>query len=155
SPRRVAARAHVLAAVVCRAGYESEPGAEAWRRKLLEWIEALGLGSELEPSERTFLHTRLRQADPQVVINGWWRKEGLCVLAWALRRFDLPPYDEQVLDVQPAASLDFTKDSVDATDTAAAADLLQSAHLRPAAEIGAFSGHITLVSWRLRHFSFD
>jgi tetratricopeptide (TPR) repeat protein len=154
SARRVAARALVLAAVFYRAQLESDRFAEAWRSKLLAWIDALDLGPELERGERSFLHTPVGHADAQLVANASWRVEGLGVLAWALGRFDLPAYDDLGEFATPP-DVGFTEKLLSAMDTAAARELLQSAGLRPKSEIDRFSRHITLVSWRLRQFLVD
>jgi tetratricopeptide (TPR) repeat protein len=62
SAQRVAARAMILSAIVCRALLEQEHAAgnrehSDGRTALLAWIEALGLRSELEPEELDFLTT--------------------------------------------------------------------------------------------------
>jgi hypothetical protein len=148
SARRVAARALVLAAVFYRARLESHTenaDSERFRRKLLDWLNMIGIASELEQSERTFLETPLGRAEQQTVIDGCWRIEGLSVLAWALTRYELPPYDRSV---DPLAAAD----GVGFLDTNAASDLLRSATLRPSAEIDHFAAHATIVHWRLRSF---
>lgn len=78
SARRVTARALVLAAVVYRSDLEvrvDTEDAEELRRRLLGWIDAVGLSSELEQGERDFLETRLGRADQQTLIDGFYREE--------------------------------------------------------------------------------
>jgi len=69
----------------------------------------------------------------------------VAVLAWALKRYELPPYD-QTVDMLTAA------DGVGFPNTDSARALLNSATLRPSAEIDACARQITIVHWRLRQF---
>ncbi len=153
SAQRVAARAMILSAIVCRALLETEHEAGIHehadgRTALLSWIDALGLRSELEPEELDFLATPVGQASQRQTIDAGWRKEGLSVLAWALGRFHLPPYDQPADPEAVLQSLDF----LSVNDAAA---LRESARLRPADEISRFQSHITIVSWRIRQFQLD
>jgi hypothetical protein len=149
----VAARAIVLAALCYRAELEGDPDAETFRRKLLWWLDALPLGNELELGERGLLETSVGDADQQAIINAHWRSEGLAVLAWALQRFKLPPYDQVVDRSRAAARIGFSEDLLCERDTSIAEGFLQSAALRPAAEISRFTSHITIVHWRLKQFT--
>jgi hypothetical protein len=149
SARRVAARALVLTAVVYRSlleQYAKSAESEVFRRQLLVWIDAVGLTSEIEQHEHHLLDAPLGRAEEQAVINGCWRSEGLAVLAWALMRYEVPPYDERV-DLLTAA------DGVGFLDTNAASDLLRSAALRPSSEIDGLAARTTIVHWRLRQFA--
>jgi hypothetical protein len=153
SAERVAARALALAAVVCRADLERdlEQGVhdlrqnEQARQRLLHWLDDSGLQSELEPEEARFLATPVTEASERTVMDGGWRQEGLAVLAWALGRFEPPPYDQEADQKAAAMSLGFprpiTRD-----------ELESSFMLRSAPEIDRFAGHMTIVSWRLRQF---
>jgi hypothetical protein len=150
--RRVAARALVLSAVVCRAYLEmnhKDMPRESWnpqRDHVIDWLKGLGLAAELEPQERDFLHAPCGIVDPQLVTNAAWRGEGLAVLAWALNRFGLPAYDEE------AFPPDLAQESVGFLNPEAARQLLDTAVLRPAAEIERFATYATMVTWRLRTF---
>jgi tetratricopeptide (TPR) repeat protein len=155
SAQRVAARVLVLAAVIYRAHLENDPFAEPLRAKLLRWIDALELGYELERSERALLHTPIGVAEEQLVVNARWRAAGLGVLAWALHRVELPPYDELIDLPKAAARVGFTEDLLSSVNTAPARELVQAAGLRPALEIRRFASQITIVSWRLRQFQVD
>src|SRR5262249_33814999 len=91
SAQRAAARAMVLSAIVCRALLEEEHEAGIHehadgRAALLRWIEELGLEPELEPEEFDFLATPVGRASRRLTIDGYWRKEGVSGLAWALGR---------------------------------------------------------------------
>jgi hypothetical protein len=88
------------------------------------------------------------RASERQTIDGYWRKEGLSVLAWALGRFQLPPYD------QPADP-DATSQSVEFLSVHDATALRESARLRTPEEIGRFATHITIVHWRIRTFLLD
>lgn len=78
---RVARRACALAAVTGRALLEQDPPgdpeAEDTRRGILAWVEALGLGPELEPLEAEFLEMPLGAPPRQMSVNSWrlvdWR----------------------------------------------------------------------------------
>jgi len=147
--QRVAARAIVLSAITYRAHLEDHadsPDSEPFRRKALAWLDSVGLASELEQKERKFLETPVGKAERQTVIDGHWRSEGLAVLAWALKRYGLPAYDEGV-DIKAAA------DAVGFLDTKTARDLLRSAEVRAPAEISLLAAHTTIVHWRLRQFN--
>jgi tetratricopeptide (TPR) repeat protein len=153
SAQRVTARAMVLSAIVCRALLEQEHAdgihehADG-RTALLSWIEALGLRSELEPAEFDFLATPIGRASRRQTIDGEWRKEGLSVLAWALGRFQLSPYDQPTDPDAVLQSLEF----LSINDAQA---LRESATLRPSEEIRRFASHITIVHWRIRTFQMD
>jgi hypothetical protein len=152
SARRVAARAMVLAAVVRRAHLQmgrndmAPASLNPMRDDVLAWLKGLGIAGELEPPERHFLLAPFGRVDELLVTNAAWRGEGLTVLAWALNRFALPPYDEQ------AFPPDAAQESVGFGNPEVARELLGSAALRPAAEIERFAIHATLVTWRLRTF---
>ena len=151
TPERVARRAMVLALVMYRAALEQFPGKakfESLHSRIPAWIERLGLDAELEQKERNFLHAPLGQADEKVRINADWRNEGLAVLAWALKRFELPHYDEHASPEAAGASIGFDEDLLDRTDTATAKQVLREAELRPASQIDRYATHITLVNWR-------
>jgi hypothetical protein len=148
--RRVAARAIVLATIVCRAFLDRQreeiENPEDLRGNLLAWLEGLAVSGELEPSEREFLQGRVGQTEEKDVVNASWRGEGLAVLAWALNRFELPAYDQSVFPPDPA------QESVGFGNSYAATELLGSAVLRPPLEISRFASHVTIVQWRLRQF---
>src|SRR5260370_18653032 len=138
TPERVARRAMVLALVMYRAALEQFPGKakfESLHSRIPGWIERLALDAELEIKERDFLNAPLGQADEKVLVNADWRNEGLAVLAWALKRFALPQYDEQASPEAAGASIGFDEDLLDRTDTAAAQQGPRGAEIRAAAPI--------------------
>jgi hypothetical protein len=149
--RRVAARAMVLSTIVCRSYLEQEnrdgdhKNAEGYMG-LLYWLEESKILSELEDDERRFLETRPGAASNQAMYDAFWRAEGLGVLAWALGRFELPPYDEPTNPDAAQQAVGFLKSRREM-------DLRKSGMLRPDADIGRFSTHATIVSWRLRQFT--
>jgi hypothetical protein len=97
TPSRVARRTMALAAVGARALLEQEestdPGVEQTRQRLLKWVEAIGVGDELEPNEWKVIQLPLRAIPPKDALNASWRIDGLAVLAWALNHFELPAHD--------------------------------------------------------------
>jgi hypothetical protein len=150
SARRVAARALVLATVVCRAYLEIQrrdmEDLEHLRGYLAAWLGDLGISDELEPHERQFLLTSVGRAEEKPVVDASWRGEGLAVLAWALDRFELPAYDESVFPPDPVQErLGFGNPPV-------ATALLDSGARRSTQETSRFASHITIVQWRLRQF---
>src|SRR3712207_5225287 len=87
-PDRVARRALVFAAVTGRTGIEddaSNPDAEEFRKDVDQWLQRIGAAAEAEPMELLALQTPLGSLSDRDLIDGSW--------AWALGRYDLPPYD--------------------------------------------------------------
>jgi hypothetical protein len=143
---RVARRACALAAVTGRALLEQErlddPNAEGTRQEILSWLDAIGIRQELEPREAEFLKMPLGAPPRQQAVDFTWRLEGLAVLAWALGRFELPPYDQLVTPADLLRSLGIL-------DADAARNLLASPSLRPPEELAAQRERIFTVHWRL------
>jgi hypothetical protein len=141
----------VLAAVVARASMEARlgdlPNPESTPDSTLAWLHGAGIAKELELHERDLLRAPLGRLPPQLVIDAAWRGEGLAVLAWALNRYELPPYDEP-LAFPPVPA----QDAVGFGAPDLARQILASATLRPSAEIDRFASHVTVVGWRLRQF---
>jgi hypothetical protein len=140
----------VLAAIVCRANLEMDKDDQVRENEelappLLPWLRELRLKSELEPEELRFLETPVGSASQHETANKFFLAEGVAVLAWALRRYELPPYDQLAHPNDPLEGVGFLR-------TADEGDLRRSAVLRPDPEIGRFSSHITIVNWRLRQF---
>ncbi|HYE19224.1 MAG TPA: DUF4272 domain-containing protein [Tepidisphaeraceae bacterium] len=147
---RVARRACALAAVGGRALLEQEdaadPGVERTRQAILAWVDDIGIGDELEPDEWEVLQRPLGRLTQQQAINGSWRIEGLAVLAWALRRFDLPPHDE-ICDpgkLLPALGI---------LNAPAARAMIAEPALRPPEEIQRMAARLLGIHWRVRDFS--
>jgi hypothetical protein len=147
---RVARRTLVLAAVCGRALLEQEdkndPNVEQTRQRLLAWIKELGLADECEPDEIKLLQHPLGTPPKQDVVNASWYLEGLVVLAWALNRFALSPYDQMV---DPGKLLP----AVGILNLELAQALLAEPALRPAAELEAYAREILGLHWRLRDFT--
>jgi hypothetical protein len=155
SAQRVAARALALSVVLYRASLEQDPRNKDFQKfhaRLPEWIDGLGLASELEPQEASLVRAPLGRADERAAINASWRGEGLAVLAWALGRFQLPVYDQMADPRQSTASVGFSEEKLATLDTGVARELLAGAQLAPPGVIGVFTSHITVVGWRLRQF---
>jgi hypothetical protein len=147
---RVAQRALVLSAVICRSGIEQDVGnaqAKDFRAKVIEWVERLGLNSEAEPEEMELLSLPLGKLSKKQNINASWQSEALAVLAWALKKSTLPSYDVQADGPAIADSLGFMKEK---SHTA-----LHLPQLKEPEEIAALGDHIFMVHWRLRQFSLD
>jgi hypothetical protein len=146
----VAARAVVLGCVVQRAYLEvnhSEPGVAEDIERIAEIVERADVRDEVEPGERRILSAPLGGLSEQEVIDGTWRAEAVAVLAWALGRFELPAFDEQVDPFDVATALGMAKGDVD--------DLLESPSLRPAEEIDTLAEQLFAAHWRLRQFGLD
>jgi hypothetical protein len=150
--QRVARRALALAAVAGRALLEqedpSDAGVEDTRQRLNQWVDTVDLRDELEPDEEKLLRQGLGTPSPQEAINGCWRLEGLCVLAWALGRFDVPRHDQTV---DPPALLK----AVHILDAPAAKGLIAQPQIRSIDELTAMAEKLLAVHWRLRAFRLD
>lgn len=149
TPRRVARRACALAAVASRALLEQEdpadPGVEETRGRILNWVKESNLGDELEPDERKLLQSPLGRPPRGDVVGATWRLEGLGVLAWALGQAELPPYDGLV---EPGVLLR----AVHILDANGAIGMIESASLRPAAELRRLRERMFAVHWRVTDF---
>lgn len=150
TPQRAARRALLLAAVAARGLLEREAPQEPQAAELLQecigWVAAAGIEEEFEPHERETLHAPLGTLDLQRNLDAVWRLEGLAVLAWALGRYELPPYDELVVPMDLLKAVGFR-------DEAPAKSLLAHPTLRPPEELEKFRKQCLGVHWRLREFS--
>jgi hypothetical protein len=147
---RVAQRALVLSAVICRSGIEGDGGnqqAEALREQVVGWIERLGLNGEAEPEEMELLRTPLGSLPKKRLVEASWRTEGLVVLAWALGRCELPDYDREANGPDTADTIGFLEEKDNA--------IIHQPALRPRLEIAALADHLFTLHWRLRQFSLD
>jgi hypothetical protein len=101
SAKRVAHRAMILAALVCRGFIESENPSEVeeLRASLLPWIDKMGARDEMEKHELVALTAPLKGLEDQVQINLVWSVEALAMLSWAMGRYELHP-DDEVADPQ-------------------------------------------------------
>ncbi len=150
TPERVVRRAQALTAVSVRALLEqddsADPGVEEFREAILNWIDAVGIGEELEPDEWEIVQRPVGRLEEQQQINATWRLEGLAVLAWALGRFELPPPDELVIPSDLAAAIGFL-------DEDASRELLANPTLRSSDELDWQAGRLLGLHWRLRDFT--
>ena len=145
SAKRVAARALVMSAVTCRAFIESDAGkADQFWSGALRWLDDLDISDEVEPWERQVLDTPLGQLDRKRRIDAQWLCEGLAVIAWALGRHVLPPYDVQVTATKVANNLGFLA-PIDKT-------VLHEPALCPYAAVLAVRESVFSLHWRLRQF---
>ena len=143
---QVAARALVLAAVAARGDLERQHDQSACHLPLA-WLKGVGGAAALEAQERAFLKGAAGRAEEKVIAAASWRREGLAVLAWALRQFELPAYDSPVVPPD-AAQL-----SVGFQDPQTARELLARGELRPRAEVDQLAAQLTVVSWRHQQFA--
>jgi hypothetical protein len=107
-PMRVARRALIQSAVVCRGSIELDaidPDVGETHERLCAWLEHLDLFPAMEPMEKKILTAPLGALNRQQVIRATWAAEGLAILAWALRRFDLAEHDAKVDPFALTASL--------------------------------------------------
>lgn len=145
---RVRRRTWALCGVVYRSfleQFDDHVEAVTGHSRLLNWIDAIDLQGEFEPTEWELVQSDLGTPERQQIIYGTWRSEGLAVLAWALGVFDLPPHDQQSDPREVTDSLFFL-----AENTLARADELQ---LRSPEELEQFGSTQTAIHWRLRDFS--
>jgi hypothetical protein len=167
TPGRVARRALALTAVGARAileqdGVTIKPSSlnplswvrrvfsnrEAERQEVIAWIEALGIGDELEPEEWEVIQRPVGHLESQQQINSTWRLEGLAVLAWTLAKIRFPRHDKLV---------DFHSmwRELGLLDVGVAQRLLNSPKVRPRNDIDALRKRLFALHWRLRNFSLD
>lgn len=125
TPIAVAKRALVLSGVACRAFLEKMDDDEQ-RRPLADaisdWFNELDLWPYLEPYEQKVFDYTIGEMPPRMQIRGTWFSEGVAILAWALRRGDFPPHDQEIDPVAITNSLGFLAEG--------AKDLLISPRLR-------------------------
>jgi hypothetical protein len=166
TPARVARRALALTAVTARAileqgGVNLGLGGPKWnpltwvrhalagqadqQRKLLQWVQLVGIADEFEPDEWEVLQRPAGRLQQQQQITSTWRLEGLGVLAWALGRFELPPLDQLV-------ECHFLWRSLGMLDVAASKSLLVDPTLRPLPELQALRRRLLAINWRLTNF---
>lgn len=149
SAHRVAARAIVLAALAERGMIENEytvnEKAEEARLALLGWLREIGVSDEVDPEELEILRTPFGKLDQQRTIAAVWRIEGLSVLLWALRRLEIPRFD-QLVDPQQIWQ------AINIYDAAGASEILSHATLRTPDELSAYRTHATMANWRLRNY---
>jgi Domain of unknown function (DUF4272) len=150
SADRVARRALALAAVVCRSGIEGDAGdaeAEKFRESVIKWVEEVGLTDEIEPNEMDLLRTPLGKLNNRQRIDASWRVEGLAVLAWALGRYELPPYDLCADGPAAGLALGFREEKEDT--------VLSAPELRSRDELSSLADQLFSLHWRLRQYSLD
>jgi hypothetical protein len=150
SAERVAQRALVLSAVICRSGIEDDAGnseAETFRESIISWITRLNLDSEAERDEIALLGTPLGGLSRKSAIESGWKAEGLAVLAWALGSYELPVYDSQVAGPDIAEALGFLEEKSNT--------ILRSPKMRSPKEIEDLGEQLFSLHWRLRQFSID
>jgi hypothetical protein len=152
SALRVARRTCAMAAVAARALLENEdpgdPEFESNRREILTWVREIGVADELEPDEAKLLHLPVGVPPRQDIINGTWLIEGVGVLAWALGRYRLPPYDElfDPADLLPAIGI---------LDPKRARGMIATSRLRARDELDRVSWQLFTIHWRLQHFALE
>jgi hypothetical protein len=150
SAERVAARALVLSAIVCRSAIEGDAGnskAEAFRAEVMSWFRDVGLVEEAEPNELALLECELGGLSDRQRIDGSWRAEGLAVLAWALRRCDLPVYDRRADPYLIEQALGFRESRLDS--------ILEHPGLRSPEEVSDLADVLFTLHWRMRQYSLD
>lgn len=145
--QRVARRALVLSAIVCRSNSDYAPenpdAIDLWKR-LLNWVEELKLEEEMESFEREMLYKPLGKLEKKERIVGSWRAEGLAILAWALDCFDFPKHDEKIDPFEVTGSLWFLDENAN--------EVIKSAKLRPTKELSACRELLYALHCRIREF---
>lgn len=144
---RVACRALVLAAVVCRGFIEAEaknPETVALQARLLEWITKSDLWDEAEPHEAKLLRTPIGGLTPNEVVKVTWCVEGLAILAWALGQMEIPPHDQMINPNDAADAVYFLRDD--------AAELIRASLMRNVEELSAAREFFYALHSRLSDF---
>lgn len=150
TPERVARRAIALTAVAARATLELDrenvDKPDNHRRRILNWIEELGIGDELEPDEWKVLQRPVGTLDERSFLDSMWRIEGLAVLAWSLQRLPLPA-DDVLIDPNEIY------EAMGLFDADVGASILANPELRSLDELQAKLTHLLMLHWRIRDFS--
>lgn len=136
-----------MSAVICRGSLESDvadPNAEAVHQRVLDWLTALNLWDEAEPSEAAMIRAPLGVLEAKIALQAGWYAEGLTVLAWAMHLLDFPKHDKQV-------------DSYAVTDAfwfldKAAEEIVTNANLRSPGELDACRELLYAIHARLREY---
>lgn len=150
SATRVAGRALLLTAVVCRSTIEADAGsadAEALHRGVLDWVGALGLMADAAEAELALLRAPLGTLSEGQASDGAGRSESLAVLAWALGRCEMPAYDVQADPFAIASALGFRHPR--------ARTALADPRLRAPAELTALAETLRSLHGRLSSYSRD
>jgi hypothetical protein len=166
APARVSRRALALTAVTARAILEQGgvnlslerpkwnpvtwlrhlvAGQANQHRKLLQWVQLLGIDDEFEPDEWEVLQRPPGRLEHEQQINSTWRLEGLGVLAWSLSRFEIPPL-EQLVECHSLWR------NLGLLDVAACKGLLVNSTLRSLPELQALRRRLLAIYWRLTDF---
>jgi len=145
SHERVIQRALVMAATVHRAFSEQRPNAAEECHAVKLWLARLNLLDELESQEQELLDIPLGQLEERRTVKATWQCEGLAVLAWALNRFELPFYEEQVRPEQLLSPVYFLKDE--------ALQLLSASQLRSTKEFYQLDDVVYPLHWRLVEYA--
>ncbi len=147
TPERVLRRAWCLASLAW-CGLHAERGDRGATRTAAErvraWIDQVGLDRELELHERELLASDPSTWTRQQIVDATWLTEGVAVLAWGLRAYDLPDHETKSEPAPLFASIGFM------TDLPAA---LVDPTLRSHDEMSALSDRQLGLHWRLRDFS--
>jgi hypothetical protein len=144
---RVARRALVLAAVVCRGAIDrgvGDPDAESLYPRILTWLTQMDLWEEVEPNEKKIFYTPLGQLEQKDIIQAIWYMEGLAVLAWALQQGEFPRHDEEVNPNDVTDSVCFLSEDAE--------ELLRTARLRNRIQLNACLELLYAIHTRLRDF---
>ena len=146
---RVAKRMLVLMAIAARSiaemNVQEHPELAEMHERILPWMEELGIADECEPGELAALECPLGKLPQQPCIDGFWRTEGVAVLAWALGLHELSDYDEGTTTDALLQELAFL-------NTEQGESILQNAALRSPEEIGAMGEAMLAFHWRMRDF---
>ena len=126
-------------------GYEGKVAPTGEDRPAGESDFNLAIEDEFEPWERAALNAQPGQLDRQTAINAMWRIEGLTVLAWALGRAELLPYD-RISDV------DGVWEALSFLNVEKVRELLTHPRLRPTEELEKVRKQMPGYHWRLRDF---
>jgi len=121
-----------------------DPEIQGYRRSLRPWLVEVGAAPELEPWEDRVVSQALGRLDARTKIEGTWACEGLAVLAWALRRFELPRHDLSVEPTEVTAALEFMQP--------AATELAGKVTSRSWDDIRTRAKTALTVHWRIQKF---
>jgi hypothetical protein len=149
-PQRVARRAMILAALVCRCNSDHDPtnpDAVALWERLKQWLDGLDLGNEMEPAERDIIYAPLGSLAEPLRIRTTWQAEALGILAWALQRCPFPQHSQKIDPFELTDCLDFLHED--------AAKIIRHPKLLPRRELDACRELLYAMHCRVRAFLRD
>jgi Domain of unknown function (DUF4272) len=132
--------------LACRAMIDGDPdpGALEMAGKILPLTRESGIYESYQPAERRLLHAPWGSLPRRERLALSWAVEGVAVLAWALGKAPLPPFDTRCEGAPVGSSLGLFQHE--------SPQVIRAATLRDPAEIETRAHTYEALSWRLARF---